>query len=97
MAFENATDLAAGPLSLLVVSCFANGTLGANVFNNATWTPTLQPSLNGPEDANFTAITLDAAETLRFYGLTRNGSIWEYIVAREDPLSWLYVDTIPAR
>lgn len=96
MAFANATNITAGPLDLMVVPCFDNGSVIVNWWDNTVWSFGNEPILQGKVYTNFTAATLLPAEDLKFFGVTDEGAIQAYTIDRAAPVSWTYdseVDT----
>lgn len=79
----------------LVTYLTSDGTLTTYNRNGTTWTsgqPTIAKS--GSTDQSSLAFTgIAATQDLKMYAIT-NGTIYEYNIDEEDPLSWTWLSTV---
>jgi hypothetical protein len=88
--FDNAADLTAGPINILVSGVYANGSAFATYWDNTTWHDPAAPILQGKVITNFTSVSVFDAVQLKVFGLTNESEIHSYTIDRKNPLSWTY-------
>ncbi|KAB5562994.1 hypothetical protein GE09DRAFT_766860 [Coniochaeta sp. 2T2.1] len=93
-SYNHPADMDQGPINLLVVGSFANGSAFANYWDNKTWHNATTPLLQGKVLTNFTSVALFQSSEIKFFGLTNDSEIHSYTIDRRNPVSWTYGDAI---
>lgn len=88
-----------GWTSSLVTYLTSDGALTTYMRNGTTWTsgqPTITKSSSSAQDQDQSSLAFGAiagTQDLKMYALT-NGTIYEYTVDEQDPLSWTWLSTV---